>query len=95
MQEKEIKITIKIANRSYPILAKESEIDHIKDTEKRINSELMDYQLKYKKDVQDTLAMLLFLNQAQQSPTGNNISSQAQDKIEEINQQVESYLAED
>lgn len=61
MSNKEIKLNIKIANRTYQISAKEGELDSIKETEKILNDKIRNHQAKFGQDIQDTLGMLLFL----------------------------------
>ena len=93
-QEKSTKrVTVVIAGRSYPVKATEAEARIIPSIEKKINDQIMKFQMSYKDlDMQDYLSMVLLTNVLSNNDSEESDTESISEKLDQLNSLIESTI---
>jgi len=95
IQDSELKkMTLVIAGRSYPVKVTKEEALMLPTLEKDLNDQIQRMQMTYRdKDMQDCLTMVLLTQAISNQKHTTSITPDLSQKIDALNQQIESTLS--
>lgn len=94
MGEETKHIEVILAGRKYPMRVMERDIQEVKDTVQQLNHDLHNYQIKYGKDIQDCLALVLISKSLDllSARHSDSLTSDLTDKISLLHDTLDSFM---
>jgi len=95
MNKETKKISVRIANREYPVVVSDNEVSKINQIEKDLNERIRKMQMTYKNlDTQDCISMVLLTHAIENSSKAPQLISEIEEKINSIAHRVREAIAE-
>ena len=92
-KDKNLKISVRLANRSYPLIMSKEEKELIVGIEKDLNEQIRQIQTSYENtDLQDCLAMILLEKSLESKLNENGKESIDVKMLKDLNQKIEDVL---